>query len=175
MNKVKKFLRKPDNSIIDRGMDGAFDYIDSFSVEIDDSNQYSIDYLTARLFTSFPGWAGKLFELRNFLVKPFGLETGNIPNMDASDPSLHYTVGERAVFFTVIDRSESEIVMAEDDTHLYFRASVYIDKKPDGNPDTLYLTTLVKFHNIGGRLYFLPVKPFHKLIMIALLKRFSNL
>jgi len=42
------------------------------------------------------------------------------------------------------------------------------------NMNNVYLTTIVKFHNIWGKLYFAPVKPFHKLIIKTLLENFSN-
>ena len=67
------------------------------------------------------------------------------------DTSLHYKVGDRAVVFKVIDRSESEIVMAEDDKHLYFRASLLIERTDEEKMDNVYLTTLVQFHNIWGK------------------------
>jgi hypothetical protein len=58
--------------------------------------------------------------------------------------------------------------MGEDDKHLNFRASILHDKAEG----TIYLTTLVHFNNVWGRLYFLPVKPFHKIIMKTLLTRY---
>ena len=81
---------------------------------------------------------------------------------------------KRAILFSVIDRSETEIVMAEDDKHLYFRTSLFVEETSDQNRENVYLTTLVQFHNIWGKLYFSPVKPFHKLIMKALLTNFSK-
>jgi hypothetical protein len=174
MKNVKQLHKKPDNSIISRDMNDGIHYIDSYSIEIENTDNYSIDYLTALLFSSIPSWVRMLLKLRDFLVKPFGLETGIIPEQGTLDKSLYYNIGDRAIFFPVIDRSESEIVMAEDDKHLYFRTSLFVKKTSDQNLENVYLTTLVKFHNIWGKLYFAPVKPFHKLIMRTLLKKFSN-
>ena len=171
---VKQFREKPDNSIIGRGLDAEIHYIDSFSIKFMNRNQYSIDYLTALLFSSIPAWVRILLNLRSILVKPFGLDTGTLPAQHSFDVSLRYHIGDTAVFFPVVDRSESEIVMAKNDKHLYFRTSLYVEKTSDQHLLDAYLTTLVKFHNIGGRLYFAPVKPFHKLIMRTLLKNFSN-
>jgi hypothetical protein len=58
--------------------------------------------------------------------------------------------------------------MGEDDKHLNFRASVLKDK----TNGTVSLTTVVHYNNLWGRVYFFPVKPFHKIIMKALLKRY---
>jgi hypothetical protein len=172
MKTTKRLYKKPDNSIIDRDMNDDIHYIDSFGIKFKNTNHLSVDYLTALLFSSIPGWVRMLLNLRDFLVKPFGLETGIIPEQETIDTALHYSIGDRAIFFSVIDRTEFEVVMAEDDKHLYFRTSLYVEKTSDQNLDNVYLTTLVSFHNIWGKLYFIPVKPFHKLIMRTLLKNF---
>jgi len=173
MGKVRKFSREPEGSIITRNIKGGIDYIDSFCIEISTRDSSSVDYLTALLFTQVPGWVKVLLNLRNVLVKPFGLETGSMPEPENVKRSVHYNTGDRAVFFTVVERTGSEIVMAEDDRHLYFKVSVFVHRDSLHDHDRIYLTTLVQFHNLFGRLYFMPVKPFHRLIMIRMLKRFS--
>ena len=174
MKKVHTSKRKPDGDIIDRNLGSTIDYLDSFSIEIADAGNDSIDYLTAMLFTSFPGWVRGLLKLRDLLVRPFGLATGLIPSQTSIDKSIHFAVGDRAIFFTVIDRTASEIVMSEDDKHLSFRTSLRRERHMDGRADTLHLTTLVQFHHWYGRLYFLPVKPFHKAIMKTLLRQLAK-
>ncbi len=174
MKKVQKINNIPDKSIIQSNFNGAINYSDSFCIKISNSKNYSIDYLTALLFTSIPRWVQLLLKLRDILVKPFGLATGMFPEQETLNSSLKYKIGDRAIFFTVVDRSSSEIVMAEDDRHLYFKTSLYIEKSIKDHSDTAYLTTLVQFHNFFGRLYFAPVKPFHKIIMRRLLINFSK-
>jgi hypothetical protein len=174
MRKVEHYNKKPDNSIIDNDMDSEIHYLDSFSIEFRNPDRYSVDYLTTVLFSSVPGWIKSLLNLRDFLVRPFGLKTGLIPESESIDLSIYYNIGDRVIFFPVIDRSESEIVMAENDKHLAFRTSLFFEKTSDQNLEKVYLTTLVEYHNIFGRVYFMPVKPFHRLIMQALLKQFTN-
>ncbi|MGD8455006.1 MAG: DUF2867 domain-containing protein [Anaerolineales bacterium] len=175
MKNLKQSHNKPDISIIDRELEGEIHYIDSFSIEFENVNHYSIDYiLTALFLSSIPGWVRVLLKLRDILVKPFDLETGPIPEQVNVDTSVRYSIGDRAIIFTVIDRSDTEIVMAEDDKHLYFRTSLCIEKTSRQNLENLHLTTLVQYHNIGGRLYFMPVKPFHRLIMKTMLKKLPH-
>ena len=170
----------PPHSIIAKGLSGPIHYIDSFGITIPEGREDSIDYLTTRLFLSVPGWAKVLLELRDKIVGPLGLATGDslepgARNMDinAVDPGIRYAPGDRAVFFSVVDRTEDEVVMGEDDKHLYFRTSLCRgEETPQGIP--LHLTTLVQFHNIWGRVYFAPVKLFHRLLMVALLKNFRK-
>jgi hypothetical protein len=98
-----------------------------------------------------PAWASWLFKLRNAVVGVFGLKAGK------SD-----------VAFPIISQTDNEVVSGLGDTHLDFRASIL----KDPTAGTISLTTVVHFNNIWGRVYFLPVKPFHKIIMRSLLKRY---
>ena len=169
---IKKYNTKPDSSIISKDFNGYIHYVDSFSIEIINKEDCSIDYLTALLFTSVPKWVRLLLDMRDFIVKPFGLTTGIVPEQRTLDKSIRYNRGDRAVYFLVIDRSESEIVMDEDDKHLYLRTSLFVRNNSNSNHQSLYLTTIVQFHNIWGKIYFAPVKPLHKLIMKRLLINF---
>ena len=171
---MSSIIKIPKTSIISKDIEGNIDYIDSFSVEINHENRYSIDYLTALLFTSIPPWANSLFKIRDALVKLFGLQTGLMPEQNSILPEIKYCIGEKAIFFTVINKSSNEMVMAEDDKHLYFRTSLHIEAIDPGHRALAHLTTLVQFHNKHGEIYFLPVKPFHKMLMKSILNRFAK-
>jgi hypothetical protein len=122
-----------------------------------------VDEITTQIF-KMPQWIMALMKIRNGIVKLFGLRTGENENVKEA---VYYPVGSKAGYFTVTARNVNEIVMGEDDRHLYFRASVLIDREQS----FIYLITIVRFHNVWGRIYFLPVKPFHRLIIKSLLKR----
>lgn len=174
MKKIQQNSNIPERSIIKTNLKGVIDYVDSFSLEINNSNNYSVDYLTALIFSSIPGWARILMKIRDIVVKPFGLNTGTVPEQNELNTDINYDIGDRAIFFSVIDKSDSEIVMAENDKHLSFRTSVFVDNAKVDRIVRIYLVTLVQFHNKGGRLYFAPVKPIHKLLIKSLLKKFSR-
>lgn len=173
MVKVQMSHRIPNLSMIAENLDVSIDYLDSFSVCIDKGHEYSIDYLTALVFTSFPSWVNILMAMRNTIVRPFGLETAPLPTIEKVERDVRYDKGDRAVFFTVSDRSKNEIVMGEEDKHLIFRTSVLMTEEGDES-QRIHLTTLVHFNNIGGKIYFTPVKPFHKIIVKSLLRRFAQ-
>ncbi|MGL1885578.1 MAG: DUF2867 domain-containing protein [Reichenbachiella sp.] len=152
----------PDQSLIK----GSYDYEDAYRVKVTNAPHYSVDFLTYLFFTTVPVWVSMLLHLRNFLVRVFGLRT-DFPRTTDVDTSVVYQVGDR-VAFEVTDRSESEIVMAEDDIHLFFKTSVYIEKLAD-DECYMYSITVVKYNNLLGKLYFTIVKPFHKIIIKYLL------
>jgi hypothetical protein len=106
-------------------------------------------------------------KVRNSIVRLFGLE---VSGKEAQEQD-YYPLGSRLMIFTVSARNENEIVMEEDDKHLKFRTSVLVDREKS----EIYLTTVVKFHNWGGRLYFIPVKPVHRMLVKSQLKKIMRL
>ena len=150
MKKVSKMKSIPKGSDVLDGFN-HIDYLDIYEIEKDtDKSAEEVSKEIMRL----PKWVDSLFKLRNTLVRVFGLKVDK------------QNEGEET-FFTLIKKNDNEIIMGEDDKHLNFRASIMIDK----SRNTISLITLVHFNNLWGKIYFLPVKPFHKIIMKSLLKR----
>ena len=77
--------------------------------------------------------------------------------------------GNRVGIFRVLGRRTDELLLGEDDRHLDFRVSVLL--RDDGEAQWATVTTVVRFHNALGRAYFAVVRPFHQLIVPALIRR----
>jgi len=152
MDKVVSLKRVPQKSIILDDF-GRVDYFDSYMMV--KSTELSVDKIATEIFRMSEGVVA-LMRIRDSVVKLFGLKTSQPPN-----EAEFYPVGSRLMDFSVIARNDNEIVMEENDKHLKFRTSVLVNKEES----EIYLTTVVKFNNIGGRIYFIPVKPFHKIIV----------
>ena len=73
--------------------------------------------------------------------------------------------------FRILDKTDNEIIFGKVDKHLNFRSSFLINNNSKDSVKKINLSTVVKFNNMLGRLYFIPVKPFHKLIMRTILIR----
>ena len=151
MKTVTKLTSIPKNSVIARGFD-KIDYYDTYRV-VKATNDTAEKIANELL--KLPGWVKWLMNIRDAVVWIFGLKT-----------SKEIQEGQ-TTNFPVIERNENEIVMGEKDKHLDFRASVLVDRENS----FIYLTTIVRFNNIFGKLYFLPVKPFHKIIVQSFLKQ----
>jgi hypothetical protein len=123
------------------------DFLDCYSVESRLTPQQA-----ARRGLALPGWARALLALRNALVRPFGLKTGQTT--------------DSAIFPVVLDGPE-ELVLGTDDRHLNFRIAVH---RQGGR---LYMSTWVHPHNIWGRAYLAGVMPFHILISRAAVRRMA--
>lgn len=166
MGKSVKRSSIPEESLIVDNF-GKADYSDTYKIELAFSDK-SVDEMTADIFNSAQ-WVDNLMKLRDGIVKVFGLKTGCKNGIMAEQ---HYSVGSKIGYFTVSDRNENEIVMAENDTHLNFRTSVLVVKNTAKS--SVYLSTVVHFNNRFGRLYFFFVKPFHCMIIKSILKKYVN-
>ncbi len=149
MKKIKKLNAIPENAAVLNGFERV-DYQDTYQIEkITDKSAEEISKELMRL----PDWVQVLMRLRNLIVGVFGLKTDK-------------NTARQETFFTLIENREDEIVMGETDKHLDFRTSIM----KFGNK--ILLTTIVHYNNVWGKIYFFPVKPFHKIIMKTLLKRY---
>ena len=140
-----------------------YHYIDSYKSEFKPTdNQFTATYVGRAFFSSAPKWIEKLFDLRNKIVAVFGLKTST-KNQEIND--CKFNIGERLGLFQVFDKNENELILGEDDKHLNFRISLFIDHQSK----EIIITTTVIYNNWFGKLYFLPVKPFHRFIVPSML------
>jgi hypothetical protein len=98
--------------------------------------------------------------LRNALVAPLGL---------VATRSALARAGDRIGIFPVLAETLDEVLLGLDDRHLDFRVCVRV--LDDGGERLGLVATLVRFHGALGRAYFLPVRPAHRLIVPAMLRR----
>lgn len=144
--KIYRNFEFPQNSLINKDMD-KIDYFDSYSIRKE--TNYSVNEITTKIL-SLPNWIKILLQIRLYLiVKPFGLSSGK-----QEVPILY--------------ENENEIVIGENDKHLYYRVSIY---KKSGQHPEIYLTTNVMFNSNWGKVYFAFIKPFHKLVVKSMLKK----
>ncbi|MDP3150501.1 MAG: DUF2867 domain-containing protein [Ignavibacteria bacterium] len=148
-----------------------YHYVDSYSVIFESKGkEITVEDIGKAFFSSSPTWINLLLELRNKIVRLFGLKTGATGKYSRQMiDEFKYEPGERFGLFKVFSKSNNELILGEDDKHLNFKVSLLLDKKVTGE-NILVVSTVVIFNNWFGRLYFLPVKPFHKLIVPAMVK-----
>ena len=162
----------PYNSLLNQ-TDKKYDYVDSFQGSIvNNSNKLNSTDICRAFFSSAPKWVDKLMGFRNKMVAIFGLKTsgGTVGKQRALD-NLKCEKGEKVGIFRIYDKTENEIILGEDDKHLDFRVSLYSEESKFVQQETkLTISTCVVFKNWLGRLYFLPVRIFHRLIVPTMLK-----
>lgn len=146
------------------------DYQDAYACVFSRIHPLTVEEVVKAFFSASPDWVGKLFVLRNKLVRVFGLKGSEATTDVEQLERMKIEPGERMGLFRVIAKTEGEVLIGENDKHLDFRVSCHL--RPEASPGhyRLVLSTTVLMHNWLGRLYFLPVKPLHKLIVQAMLK-----
>ncbi|WP_026951009.1 DUF2867 domain-containing protein [Algoriphagus mannitolivorans] len=169
--KIKK-TKLPENSILlQKGI--KYDYIDSYEGFVRTSKDtISATEIGKAFFRSGPDWVEKLFSFRNKVVKLIGLKIPKgVQDKQSQLEKFNCEPGDRIGLFKVFEKTEHEVILGEDDKHLNFRVSLLIHT--DGNDPMkkeLAISTAVVFNNWMGKLYFLPVRPFHHLIVPTMLK-----
>ena len=149
------------------------DYMDIFQSLFAARGQNPDITTILKLFlSSGPKWGDTLFVIRDKVVGLFGFKTSKeLLGEQKQINAINYEPGEQLGIFKLFDKTANEIILGEDDKHLNFRVSLSLDPTADKTGKRkLTITTMVKFNNWVGRLYFLPVKPFHKLIVRSTLK-----
>jgi Protein of unknown function (DUF2867) len=135
-------------------------FSDSFAVSITGP---SLDAVTAtqRVIDRIPAWISALRRLRNLIAAPLGLKT-----------ALDAKLGPegRIGTFPLVSKSPQRVVVGLDDKHLDFRVVVDVVNFEDGH-QMVTATTFVKTHNAFGRFYLGFVKPFHRIIVPAMLAK----
>lgn len=136
------------------------DLADAYAVAISSDDRRDL-YALAKAAMGRPRpWAAALMRLRDAIMGVFGVKTSRQIH-DATE-----RVGREHIhFFPVLSRSEREIIVGEDDSHLDFRASLMLRQAGDGAGRELVVTTVVHCHNRLGRVYLAAITPFHRLIV----------
>lgn len=153
--------------------ENGYQFIDGYKSKFSDpGDAIELSQIVKLFFSAGPKWLDKLFALRNSIVKLFGLKVpGNGIERERELQNFRCEPEERIGLFKIIQCSENEAVLGEDDKHLDFRVALLLQKSSvDDKVKELTIATLVKFHNNWSKLYFIPVKPFHRLIVPAMLK-----
>ena len=144
---------------------------DAFEIRIPCGTSRDPDVLWRFVMSHQPSWVRWLTGFRDAIVACFGLKTAR--RLTTLSDEAH---GERLAFFKVYGRTESEIIVGEDDKHLDFRLSVL--RSPDVSPTLggrLTISTVVHCHNLLGRAYLFAIAPFHRLVVKASLRRAAHL
>lgn len=92
------------------------DYSDSYSLDVNSDAELRPGKLLESVFSDTPRWVNGLMKIRNALVAPFGLKTGE----------------SRVFRKAIVEESEREAVLSNDDKHLIFTVSLSVLPRPDG-------------------------------------------
>ena len=159
--KVRK-TEIPADSLIARHLPA--DHADSFAVEAGTKIAASPDDLMVGFWSDMPAWVTVLFALRNMMVKLVGLKGSDSHNGEELEKCIRE--GGKYGFLETLAKDGRETVIVMRDKHLDAYISLY-----KANSDTIAATTLVRYNNRLGKVYFFAIRPFHNIIVRSMLKR----
>ncbi|RWN02877.1 MAG: DUF2867 domain-containing protein [Mesorhizobium sp.] len=113
--------------------------------------------VSQQVFGRQPSWIKWLLVLRNGIVTPFGLKTG--PERGS---------GAHIGFLPIVRQSTNSVVFGFDDWHLDFRVLLEVKERKSAHHE-ISVSTAVKTHNLVGSSYLALVKPFHRIVVPAML------
>lgn len=131
------------------------DYTDSFSQIISCEKEITPGEFRNLAFNQLPKWIDWLLKLRNTIVKPLGLDT------------------KSRFFDSVCERSANEIIWGMLDKHLNFHVSMWCGKYKNEKQE-LRITTVVKYNNWFGQIYFFVIRLFHGIIIKSILNNIDK-
>lgn len=169
MNNTKTGLPKESILFADRT---EYNYTDSFQYTIKVSPA-QMDILTIGDAFSQPGpkWFEMLFSLRNKIAKLVHLKTPDITNKKQQE-NYQWEIGKKAGLFTLYAKTENELILGDDDKHLNFRVSLFMQPATKESSETIVtVSTLVKLNNWLGKVYFFFVKPLHRMFVPIIMGR----
>ena len=151
---------------------GKVNYEDRFSLILKTKKIFDVEFIIVKLIKSIPKWFKFLLNLRNVIARIFGLKTGGIENVYEYLEYLNFKQDQSIGEIFIILKEKNHLIAELKDKHLDFRFSVLI-RLEDGITK-VSLSTIVKFKNIFGKVYFFLITPFHRLIIPNILKRLSG-
>lgn len=141
------------------------DYTDAFRVRVDEAAFPDVDALARAFGDRVPAWIRALMWIRDGFAGLVGLKRSTDAPATGNDALV---VGNSIGFFRIVARNEDEIVAGEDDSHLDFRVSFLRGRDDVGAFVTV--STVVRFNSAVGRAYFVPVGPFHRRVVPAMMR-----
>jgi len=143
------------------------DHVDVKSAE----GRGSLREFIAGMFSYKPGWYRALFAVRGVLARVLGLRHEDVGAHASLTPeSVSFVPGETAQFFTVAKAEEERFWAAgAGDSHLDAVLVVFFDALPDGRR-RYHVATVVNYKNAVGPLYFNCIRPFHHLVVAAMVR-----
>lgn len=164
----------PDLSMV-KDMLTQYDYVDSFHFCFEDEKGIDSSAIARLFLICGPKWGNTLMTLRDQAARCIGLKTMTKDVEKKRVEETDFIPRQRVGIFKVYEKNDREIILGEDDKHLNFRVSILLSSIGLSQCERkISITTVVKFNNLLGRLYFLPVKPFHRLIIYSMMKNMKK-
>jgi len=153
-NRIMKVIKKriPNHLNIVHSVD-RIDYADAYFGVVPLESKISPQRMLELFYQSLPVWLRILLKVLSRLAKLLGVSITDHTKEEVATKNGFLQ-------FKVIKSSDNEILTGEDEPHLNFRLSFFVEENEMSKE--IGLATIVKMNNTLGRLYFFPVRFFHQ-------------
>jgi hypothetical protein len=143
------------------------DHVDVKTVE----SQATLREFLAGFMSYQPAWVTALYGVRAVFVRLLGMRQHGLPRQKPLRPEdIPMTPGSAASFFTVRHAEEDHVwVVAATDTHLEATLAVVVEPT-DGPQRRFHVVSMVHYRNWAGPVYFNVIRPFHHLVVGAMVR-----
>jgi hypothetical protein len=143
------------------------DHVDVKSIE----SNVSLRQFVAGFFSYYPGWVEALYRVRWGFVRLLGMRQEGIPaRIEPLPEAVPMSVGAPFSFFVVQAAAEDRYwVASASEAHLTAHLAI-VAEPVDAQRTRFYVATIVYYHNWAGPLYFNVIRPFHHLVVAAMLR-----
>lgn len=133
-------------------------YTDTYVTIVRCNSPMTAKDLFQQIFVHYPKPILYLLRLRDWQVKPFGLQPGGgFTNL-------------------ITEQDDSKIIICKSDKHLDFRILLQCETfKASMRQQTIKISTFVSYHNSLGRVYFFIICPFHSFLCRCMLNRAAKI
>lgn len=163
----------PPESAINARLGDAY-FHDCYAIAVPQSTRTALGHFLTALART-PRWVDFLMVLRNKLVGVFGMkDLGRLGEIDLPKPDSAYIPGDRVGIFTLLSNTPNEALLGVTEKHFDVVLSVYKRSLGQDGKHSIEQTTVVHVHTLLGRLYMLPVIPFHRHIAQTVLSQITE-
>ena len=156
----------PDDSALRPSLADA-DFYDAYEAPLGTAT-LSPTEIFLRASRATPQWVDDLMAIRNRIVRLLGLKDVGAMKVAARAPDA-YQVGDRLGIFSIFGKTDNELLLGIDDSHLDVRVSV-LKSQRNGLPHYV-VSTVVHVHNLLGRIYMAPVGRIHPFVVRSMMGR----
>jgi len=152
------------------GMDGFIDGADHVDVHTMDGSGTVLE-LASGFLSYRPGWTAPLWRIRVWLLRALGQGGHTVPDHARwTAENLPRSPGGQVGFFVVV-RSDGKThwIVEGKESHLDAAMAVCSEVLPNGH-NRFHVITVVRYHNLAGRVYFNLIRPFHHLVVLAAMR-----
>jgi hypothetical protein len=131
----------------------------------------SLRQFVAGAFSYYPGWMANLYRVRWGLVRLLGMRQSGIPHPPEYHPEMiPMSANTKLSFFTVKAAAEDQYwVAGASESHLTAHLAL-VAEPLDQQRTRFHAATIVHYHNWIGPVYFNIIRPFHHVVVRAMLQ-----